>query len=155
MPTTNRGQHPDIDPDTGYLKADAYVDPVRRDFNRMMQDPAQRAHFMSHIDEWQRRLPVDVQQFVQGQTYAAGQDTYTGYLQYRETVDAAQQAWHGGEVTSDDVARMTDEQYAQVFNEKGQLRAGYTFRTTPRDVRIDDAMDSATRREFGNRGGRP
>src|SRR5215471_5396055 len=153
MPMSNKGRHPDLD-DQGNLLPDAYVDSRRRDFNRMMRDPARRAVFMQNLARWQSRLPQDVQQFVQRQTYAAGSDAYTGYQAYRQTIEAAGQSWHGGEVTSEDVARMTPAEYDRVFDETGRPREGYTFRPTSRDVVIDDSMDNATRREFGNRGGR-
>lgn len=147
MPISGRGQHPDFD-EHGNLFADAFLEPQRRDFNRMMADPAGRQRFMENVTRYQSQLPVEVQREVQGQTYGAGRDAYDGWQLYREAVEQAHRYYRAGEVTSDDVARMTPAEYDRVFDERGQPREGYSFRSTSRDVRTNDSTDPHTRQEL-------
>lgn len=145
-----RGQHPDLD-DSGALRADAYLPPAQRDFERMYADPAQREHFMTNLAAWQGSLPEDVQQAVGGQTHAGS--PYEGYQRYREHVDEVMRWGHACELTGADVARLSDSEYDALFDQRGQLRPerkaeGWTFRPTRRDVSVGDTIDPYTRREL-------
>lgn len=153
MPPTNRGDHPDFDPVSGDLRDDAHLPPPRRDFNRTWADPTQRERLMAQIVRWQSQLPAEVQLDVQGRTF--GSDPYTGYQEYKQAVAEARNLWRGNELTSDDVSRMSLEEYDRAFDETGKPREGFTFRPTGRDV-VTDAeagVDRYSRDELNRRRG--
>jgi hypothetical protein len=143
---TSRGRHPDFD-EQGNLKPDAFTEPRRRDFNREYN--ADPAGFMERVGRWQSRLPIEIQREVQGRTFAPGQDVFDGFHEYLRAVAESRRYWREGEVTSEDVARMTPEEFDRTFDEKGRLREGFTFRPTSRDVPLDSQrMDPSSRQEF-------
>lgn len=148
MARTDRGDHPDLTPD-GDVRDDAFVEPRRRDFNRTFADPLQRQVFLEHVARRQSQLPREIQVEIQGKTYAPGADAYTGYLEYEQAIETSKGYWRSGEVTSDDVARMSPAEYDRVFDERGQPREGYSFRATPRDLLTD--VDQSTRDELRRR----
>jgi hypothetical protein len=143
-------RHPDLD-ENGDLLPDVFQDPARRNFNRMMADPVQRAAFMQQVTRWQSSLPEDTQRMVQGRGYGApGGDAYDGWLRYRAHVQDTNQWAHTGELTGADVDRMSLEEYNAAFDETGRPRPGYSFRRTERDVRFDDGMDQSSTSELRN-----
>ncbi len=155
MARTNRGDHPDIDPTSGELKADAYDDPQRRAFNRMMSDPTARAAFMERLSLWQSRLPEPVQREIAGRTFAEGEDAFTGYVEYRAEAERWRHGYYPGDLTSEDVSNMTPAEYDAAFDERGVPREGYTFRATDRDTSYDSGMSPITAAELRNRGAQP
>lgn len=153
MPPTRRGDHPDLVPETGDLRDDAFLPPAKRDFNRTMADPTQRERFMQNVARWQSQLPEEIQRDVQGRTF--GTDPYDGYVQYKQAVAEARSLWRGNELTSDDISRMSLEEFDRAFDETGKPREGFTFRPTGRDV-VTDAeagVDRYSRDELNRRRG--
>jgi len=155
---SRRGQHPDIDPQTGDIKWQAYrySDPRERAFQEMWDDPARRQRFMAEVAARQYEEDPVVQGIIQGRTYAPGDTPYAGYMQYEESrrIAREQAALHYGGNTivhGDDVAKMSLQEYDRYFDERGRPRPGVVYRATSRDVPYDESTNSASRREFRNR----
>jgi hypothetical protein len=150
---TTRGQHPDIDPETGDIKPDVDLPPARREFYRMWQDEAQRDAFMARLARQQVQLPQDVQRAVAGQQYSAdGGDPYAGYMAYLADIQQLRQV--GNEVTGRDVSQMTAEEYDALFDARGQPRQGVTYSPTGRDVDVANRggrIDPFSEQELRNR----
>jgi len=146
MPRTRRGDHPDLD-EHGNVLPDAFLPRAQRDFNR--DYAANPVGFMERVARWQGRLPAEIQREIQGKTYGAGQDVYSGFQEYLRAVDDARTYWRNGELTSEDVARMTPAEFDRAFDERGRPREGYSFRPTSRDVPLDSQrMDDSSRQEL-------
>jgi hypothetical protein len=134
---SDRGLHPDLTPE-GNIKATAYLPPPEREFIEMWQDDARRAAFFDQVTRSQMDLPGEVQQAVAGQTFGAGEGPYVGFKKYREEIELARRDWgYDKTFTSADVEKMSLDEYNAVFDERGQVRAGYTYQPTARDVRTD------------------
>jgi hypothetical protein len=143
-----RSTHPDIDPDTGELKPDAWLDPRMRAEQRTLHDPAARAHMMSQVAREQAEFPRPVQAHVQGRYY----DSQQAYLAERAW---ALQEWGRRQgfdrvVTDRDVADMSLHQYDELFDERGQPKPGVLLWRTSRSQLIDDGTDSSSQVELRN-----
>lgn len=146
---TNRGVHPDIDPETGELRDDVHFDQQRRDFYRMARDPERWQHFYGQLTREQSQLPEWIQQQVGGQTY--GDDVYEGYRLYRAEL-ARLRAAVPGEVTGRDIERMSLSEYDALFDEKGQPRKGTEYvPLASRDVDLNAEVDPYSARELRRR----
>ncbi len=152
---TSKGDHPDIDPTSGELKADAYLPDAERAFNRMYADPAARQRFMDRLQQWQSRLPVDVQREIAGKTFGEGRTAYEGYLQYKDSAEAWLRGLHPASFSAEDLGRMSDSEWDERIDERGQVRDGWTYRVTDRDITIDDGLPGSTAAELRNRGAQP
>ena len=158
--TWSRGEHPDLDPESGDVRWQSYLytDPNERRFMQMWADDAERASFMARVAARQSEEDLVVQNFVQGRAYGAeGESAYRGYQRYQEMLKYARDqaaTFQGGHTIlhGDDVANMSEAEYDKYFDERGVPREGVIYRATSRDVPIDDGMDQTARSELRTRG---
>jgi len=154
--TWSRGEHPDLDPESGDVRWQSYLytDPNERRFMQMWADDAERASFMARVAARQSEEDLVVQNFVQGRAYGAeGESAYRGYQRYQEMLKYARDtaaSFQGGHTIlhGDDVASMSTAEYDKYFDEKGQPRDGVIFRPTSRDTRLNDAIDPSSAAEL-------
>jgi hypothetical protein len=157
---TNRGSHPDIDPASGQVRWEAirWPDPEERDFNIRMRDPGFAQNYLQRVAARQSMEPSFVQSQVAGQEFGAGQGAYRGVVEYRQELDRLRAIEDDYEHPNATVVRdyeipdMPMERFEQLFDERGQPRAGVVLEHTNRSIRLDDQIDRASMREnFSNR----
>ncbi len=152
---SRRGDHPDLDPESGDVKWTSYLysDPREKAFMEMWNDPQAQAAFMARLEARQREEHPDVQAWVGGQTFAPDQSPYHGHQRYQEVLRYArgQVARNEGMeaiIHGEDVAEMSMQEYDKFFDERGQPREGVIYRPTSRDTRVDDSMSGSTASEM-------
>jgi hypothetical protein len=146
--------------ETGDIKWQAFrwPDPSERDFNaRMASDPGFAQNFMQRVAARQRLEPEWVQHQVAGQEYAAGQGAYRGVVEYQQklaelrAIEDEYEHPNATVVRDYEIPDMSLQRYDELFDSRGQPKPGVVLEHTNRSIRLDDAMDPASRRENLNR----
>jgi hypothetical protein len=151
---THWGQHPDLT-EGGDLRADTVFSTApasARDYDRLYAQNYEQATAL--LARRQSELPLEIQTYVQGRTYA-GATPSEGLKAYEEElawakVNYAQRRGFGRFITDADVDRMTLQQYDDYFDAAGRPKEDVLLWKTSRSQIPSDGTDETTISEMRN-----